>query len=153
MRAAILGRRTPRRRARTQDRARGSRRAYHADMAEPSAPSADPGARVALITAPDREAALRLARGLVEARVAACVNVVPGLTSVYRWQGAIQEDAEVLLVVKTRVDRVAELERLVARLHPYEVPELVLLAPSRVERRYLDWLLEQSAPDTRADGA
>jgi periplasmic divalent cation tolerance protein len=101
-------------------------------------------ARVVLITAPDLETARRLARELVQARAAACANIVPGLTSIYRWQGAVQEDAEVLLVVKSRAEELAELERIVARIHPYEVPEIVALEPAAVERRYLDWWLEQT---------
>ena len=111
------------------------------------APDSDPGlARVVLITAPDLPAARSLGRALVEARVAACANLVPGLTSIFRWQGAIQEEAEVLLIVKTRADRLDELGRLVAEQHPYEVPELVALRPEAVAPGYLAWLLAESAP-------
>ncbi len=105
-----------------------------------------PGAaRVALITAPDRAVAEELARALVESRCAACVNLLPGVTSIYRWQGAVQVDSEVLLVVKTRAERLSEIEALLARQHPYEVPELVVLAPAHVERKYLAWWLGESA--------
>jgi periplasmic divalent cation tolerance protein len=104
---------------------------------EPSA-----AARIVLITAPDPEVARALARSLVSSRLAACVNVIPGLTSVYRWEGAVQEDTEALLIVKTRVDRLPELTERVAHEHPYDVPELVALRPDRVEPRYLRWLLE-----------
>src|SRR5688572_29532437 len=104
--------------------------------AQESAQGAD-AVRVVLITAPDLETARKLARELVEARAAACANIVPGLTSIYRWQGAVQEDAEVLVVVKTSADELAALERIVARVHPYEVPEIVALHPAAVERRYL----------------
>ncbi len=110
---------------------------------EVAAPSA---ARIALITAPDVATALLLARALVEARTAACVNLLPGVTSIYRWQGAVHEDAEVLLVAKTRAERLSQIEALLARLHPYEVPELVVLAPEHVERKYLAWLLCESGP-------
>jgi periplasmic divalent cation tolerance protein len=106
-------------------------------------------ARIVLITAPDLETARKLARELVEARAAACVNVVPGLTSIYRWQDAVQEDHEVLLVVKARAETLAELERVVARVHPYEVPEIVALSPASVERRYLDWWLGQTGGGAR----
>jgi periplasmic divalent cation tolerance protein len=111
------------------------------------APDVDPGlARVVLITAPDLSSARSLGRALVEARVAACANLVPGVTSIFRWEGALQEAAEVLLVVKTRADRLEDLGRLVAELHPYEVPELVALRPDAVAPSYLAWLLSESAP-------
>ena len=109
-------------------------------------------ARVILVTAPGGEDALRLARALVGDRLAACVNVLPGATSVYRWRGRIHEEGEALLVVKTAADRVAELERRLADLHPYEVPELVVLGPVHVEARYLAWLCEQVAGETRSGG-
>lgn len=104
-------------------------------------------ARVVLVTAPEGEEALRLARALVDERLAACVNVLAGATSVYRWQGRVHEEGEALLVVKTAADRVARLERRLGELHPYDVPELVVLGPSHVEARYLAWLLEQLAGD------
>lgn len=103
-------------------------------------------ARVVLMTAPDLEIARRLARELVGARLAACANLVPGLTSVYRWEGAVQEDAEVLLVVKTTVERLPAVAELVARLHPYEVPELIALEPSAVADSYLHWMVAESRP-------
>jgi len=115
-------------------------------MAEPKNSAGAESARVVLITAPDLDTARKLARELVEARAAACANLVPGVTSIYRWQGAVQEDAEVLLVVKTSAERLAELERIVARVHPYEVPEIVALQPAAVEGHYLGWWLGQTAP-------
>jgi periplasmic divalent cation tolerance protein len=110
--------------------------------------SEDASPRVVLVTAPDPESATRLARGLVEARLAACVNVLPGVTSVYRWEGAVHEDGEVLLVVKTRAAHLPALEAHLAAHHPYDVPECVALAPDRVEARYLAWLQgETVGPD------
>ena len=103
-------------------------------------------ARVVLSTAPDADTAARIARGLVEAGLAACVNIVGAVTSIYTWKGAVQEDQEVLLVIKTTAARLAELESALVRLHPYEVPELVAIAPAHVEPRYLAWLLGASAP-------
>jgi periplasmic divalent cation tolerance protein len=114
-------------------------------------PSDGRAARVVWITAPDREVALRLARGLVERRLAACAQVLPGLTSVYRWQGAVQEESEVLLLAKSTAERLDALEAWVRAEHPYDTPECVALAPERVEPRYLAWL-EQAcadAPDER----
>lgn len=97
--------------------------------------------RVLLTTAPDPAVAQRLARGWVEAGLAACVNVVPGVTSVFAWEGAVQQEDEVLLVVKTTAAGAARLERSLADDHPYDVPECVVLAPAHVEARYLDWLV------------
>jgi len=97
-------------------------------------------ARVVLVTAPDADCGRGLARALVDERLAACVGILPGLTSVYRWEGQIHEDAEVLLVIKSRADRLERIEARVAELHPYDVPECVSLAPDRVEPRYLAWL-------------
>lgn len=95
---------------------------------------------VVLCTAPSRDVARAIARAVVEERLAACVNVVPGITSVYRWEGRVQEDEEVLLVLKTATDRRAALEARVRALHPYEVPEFVALAAAHVAPAYLAWL-------------
>jgi periplasmic divalent cation tolerance protein len=102
--------------------------------------------QVAFITAPDPETATRLARTLVEERLAACVNVVPGIRSIYRYQGALHEDAETLLIVKTRAERAAALEARVRALHPYELPEVLLLAAAGGSPPYLNWVLEETAP-------
>jgi len=101
-------------------------------------------ARIVLTTAPDREAAERIARALVERRLVACVNLVAGVRSVYRWKGEIAEADEVLLVAKTAVDRLEGLERALKELHPYDVPEMVALEPDRVEAAYLAWLVEST---------
>jgi periplasmic divalent cation tolerance protein len=104
----------------------------------------DSGARLALITAPDAESARRIARALVEERLAACVNLVPGVTSIYRWEGALHEDAELLLVVKTQANRLAALAERLAVLHPYALPELVALTPSGGSERYLAWVCAET---------
>lgn len=101
--------------------------------------------RVVLVTAPDADTGRRLARLLVERRIAACANLLTGLVSIYRWQGAVEEEAEVLLVIKTTADRVAALEALLAAEHPYDIPECVALEPASVEDRYLEWLLGETA--------
>jgi periplasmic divalent cation tolerance protein len=111
---------------------------------------ADDDARVVLITAPELDTARRLARGLVEGRLAACANLVSGIESIYRWRGAVESANEVLLVVKTRAGRVAEIERFLAREHPYELPECVALAPEHVEPRYLAWILAESSEEPSA---
>ncbi len=81
---------------------------------------------LALSTAPDGETAARIGRALVDERLAACVSLVPGLTSLYRWQGQVQADAEVLLLMKTRRALVPRLKERLPQLHPYDVPELVV---------------------------
>ena len=96
--------------------------------------------RVVLTTAPDQETAERLARALVEAGLAACVNLVPGARSIYRWEGAVQCDAEVLMVAKTIAERVPQLEGWLAEHHPYDCPECVALEAASVEAAYLAWL-------------
>ena len=106
----------------------------------------EPEVRVGFITAPDAETGIRIARALVEERLAACVNLVPGIRSIYRWEGAVEEDAEVLLVVKTRADRAGDLASRVAELHPYDLPELVLLPAVGGSPAYLDWVRAEAAP-------
>jgi len=82
----------------------------------------------------------RIARVLVERRLAACVNVLPGVVSVYRWKGEVRRDDELLLVIKTRAERLEALREALLALHPYELPELVALAIASGHSPYLDWL-------------
>ncbi len=105
---------------------------------------------VAYCSVPDAETAARLARVLVEERLAACVSRVPGVVSTYRWQGRVCVDEECLLLIKTTEARLAALrERLVA-LHPYAVPELIAVPVVAGHAPYLDWLRAQVA-DAPAD--
>lgn len=95
---------------------------------------------IVLSTAPDAETAARIARTLVEEALAACVNVVPAVRSIYAWQGAVQDEQEVLMVAKTTAARAAACrERLVA-LHPYEVPEVVAVRLADGHDAYLRWI-------------
>jgi periplasmic divalent cation tolerance protein len=94
---------------------------------------------------PDRDAAIRLARALVEQRLAACVNVLSACTSVYRWEGALEQAEEVPLLIKTRAARYPELEALIRELHPYELPEIVAVPMVRGLPDYLDWVAEETA--------
>lgn len=96
--------------------------------------------RLLLCTCPDRETGLELARALVGERLAACVNLVPGVTSVYRWEDAVEEDAEVLLLVKTAADRTDALIERLSELHPYAVPEIIALPIQEGLDTYLNWL-------------
>ncbi|MDX1594593.1 MAG: divalent-cation tolerance protein CutA [Gammaproteobacteria bacterium] len=93
-----------------------------------------------LCTCPDDATARRLAASAIDARLAACVNIVPGLTSVFRWQGEIEHDDEVLLLLKSRRDRYAQLEALLVEAHPYELPEVVAVSLEQGLAGYLAWL-------------
>ena len=95
-----------------------------------------------LVTAPEGPAGATLARALVEEGLAACVNLVPGLRSIYRDQGAVQEAAEVLLMIKTRSDLYSRLEARVHALHPYRVPEVIAVPVTGGAASYLKWLDE-----------
>jgi periplasmic divalent cation tolerance protein len=101
-------------------------------------------ALVCLCTCPSLAQARELAHKIVEAQLAACVNVVPGVTSIYRWQGAVCEDAEFLLVIKTQQRAFAALEVLVRAEHPYELPELVAVSISHGSEQYLSWLIDST---------
>jgi periplasmic divalent cation tolerance protein len=98
--------------------------------------------RVALMTAPSAEVAERIVRELVEAGVVACGNIVPGVTSIYRWQGSVERESEVLVVFKTVERRVAELIERVRALHPYDVPELLVLNVADGNPSYIGWVQE-----------
>ena len=100
------------------------------------------GAVVALSTVATREDAERIARALVERRLCACVNIVPGLTSVYAWKGAVQTDAELLLVIKTTGEALDGLKSALVEMHPYEVPELIAVGIADGHEPYLDWIRE-----------
>ena len=106
----------------------------------------DAGARLVVSTAPTREVAQRIARALVEERLAACVNLVEGVHSIYRWEGAVEEAGEVMLVAKTRADRCEALAARVEALHPYALPEVVVLKVDGGSQRYLDWVVSESSP-------
>ena len=95
---------------------------------------------LAFSTVGSAEDAERLARALVERRLAACVNVVPGVVSIYRWKGAVEREEEHLLVIKTRTERLPALREALVTLHPYEVPELVALDVADGHPPYLAWL-------------
>jgi len=94
---------------------------------------------------PDRDAAMTLAQALVEKRLAACVNVLTGCTSVYRWKGEVERADEVPVLIKTRAARYEELEAAIRELHPYELPEVVAVPIVRGLPDYLDWVAEETA--------
>ena len=98
--------------------------------------------RVVLMTAPDQESAERLVRTLLEERIIACGNIVPGVTSLYWWKGVVERDTEVQIVVKTTAAEVSRLLERVPELHPYEVPEVLVLRVEDGHGPYLAWVRE-----------
>jgi periplasmic divalent cation tolerance protein len=95
---------------------------------------------VVLVTAPSSDVAASIARALVEEGLCACGNVVPGIRSIYRWEGKIHDDAEAMLVLKTERRLVPELKLRLGELHPYQVPELLVLPVEDGLPAYLEWL-------------
>ncbi|XP_064179790.1 protein CutA homolog isoform X1 [Anguilla rostrata] len=96
----------------------------------------------AFVTCPNEQVAKDLARGMVEKKLAACVNIIPKITSIYQWQGKIEEDNEVLLMIKTRSSKVSALAEYVRSNHPYEVAEVISLPIDQGNPPYLKWLGE-----------
>lgn len=97
---------------------------------------------VALITAPSEEEAVKIASALVNEKLAACVNIVPGLRSIYRWEGKICDDREVLLVAKTKQTVFEKLKDRVRSLHPYTTPEIIAIPVTAGFEDYLKWVDE-----------
>lgn len=103
---------------------------------------------IAYVTTPDENSAKALARKLVERKLAACVNIIPGLTSVYEWEGKLNEDHETLLMIKTRTSRVDELAKFVRENHPYSVAEVISVPIENGNPPYLEWL-SRSVPERK----
>ncbi|MCA9714556.1 MAG: divalent-cation tolerance protein CutA [Myxococcales bacterium] len=100
-----------------------------------------------LCTAPDDVVGARLARGLVEQRLAACVNMIAGVRSFYRWKGTLHDDAEVQLVIKSRRGRFDALREWLGEHHPYDVPEVLALPIVAGSEPYLEWISAQTHDD------
>ncbi|HEX6240088.1 MAG TPA: divalent-cation tolerance protein CutA [Polyangiales bacterium] len=101
-------------------------------------------ARVVLCTVPSEDVGVTIARQLVDEQLVACVNIVPGVRSIYRYQGKVEDDRELLLVMKTADDRLTALIPRVRELHPYEVCEVLVLDVSAGSQPYLDWILAET---------
>lgn len=97
--------------------------------------------RLVLCTFPDAAKARQIGTALVEKQYAACVNLLPGVESVYRWKGKVHSDSEVLAIIKTSTNALSELEAELIKLHPYDVPEIVAIAPTHASSEYTKWLL------------
>ena len=116
----------------------------------PELPPTEPGqpgaVRIVFVTAPP-DTATELARRLVEERLAACANVIPGLRSIFRWKGAVQDEPETLLVMKTQEARLTALMERVLALHPHDTPEVIALEPSAGLPAYLAWVVAETTAD------
>lgn len=107
-----------------------------------------------LCSCPDDASATRIADALVDERLAACVSILPGVRSVYRWQGRIEHAGEMLLLVKTSAGRADTLRERIVALHPYELPEVIMVEADGGLPAYLDWVATETAlttPDPDAD--
>jgi periplasmic divalent cation tolerance protein len=99
---------------------------------------------VVLCTVPNEETGVRIARALLEEHLVACVNILPQVRSLYRFNGNIEDEQELLLVIKTRDDRYERLEQRIRDLHPYDVCEVIALPMSAGSKPYLDWILSET---------
>jgi periplasmic divalent cation tolerance protein len=106
---------------------------------------------VVFATVPTNDEASKIAEALVAERLAACVNIIPAIESVYRWEGAVTRDREVLLVIKTTDERYSDLERRLKALHSYSTPEVIAFRIRRGSEDYLRWLRESVMPDADED--
>ncbi|MCL5024545.1 MAG: divalent-cation tolerance protein CutA [Nitrospirae bacterium] len=97
---------------------------------------------VVFITASNEEEAAKIALALVGERLAGCVNIVKGIRSIYRWQGKVEDEAEVLMIAKTRRELFGALSKKVKELHSYSVPEVIAFPVAEGSAEYLDWLKE-----------
>ncbi|MBU1107225.1 MAG: divalent-cation tolerance protein CutA [Candidatus Riflebacteria bacterium] len=101
--------------------------------------------RVCLVTLPDRDTALKIADDIVKSRLCACANLLPGIESVYTWQGKIETSAEVMMVIKTQQSCVDALDARIRELHPYSVYEFLVLPVLSGNQNYLNWIKEATS--------
>jgi periplasmic divalent cation tolerance protein len=104
--------------------------------------------RVVFCTCPDADTAMRIADALVGERLAACVNVLPGVRSVYRWRGTVERADEVMLVIKTRAERLPALSARIQSLHPHQLPEVLAVAGIDGLPAYLQWIVAETASES-----
>ena len=101
--------------------------------------------RLVLVTFPDLEKAREIGTALVESQLAACVNLLPGVESIYRWQGQVEQASEVLALFKTTAAALTAFEAKLVSLHPYDVPEIIAVKPEHVAIHYAKWVSESVA--------
>ena len=104
------------------------------------------GVVMVLCTCANREEATRLGNALIESRLAACINIVPEVQSIYRWQGAIENTSEALLLIKTGQALFQELSAEIMKLHSYAVPEILALPVAEASQSYLGWMIQELRP-------
>ncbi|HEY1307690.1 MAG TPA: divalent-cation tolerance protein CutA [Vicinamibacterales bacterium] len=109
-----------------------------------------PSVSIVLTTFGKDDDARAVATVLVEERLAACVNILPRITSIYAWKGSVSQDEEQQLVIKTSTNKLAALEARLRELHPYEVPEFVVIHANGGADSYLDWVRESTTPEARS---
>lgn len=102
--------------------------------------------RIVLTTIGSEADAIAIAKTLVDEKLAACVNVLPEMISIYRWKGSVEQDKEHQIVIKTTADRLVSLEARVRQLHRYELPEFLVIDPAAGAPAYLAWVRESVAP-------
>lgn len=107
-------------------------------------PEHDSGISLVLSTFPDEERARVIARQLVDERLIACGNVVSGIASIYRWEGEVKEEGEVMLLMKTRAELVPRVRERLSTLHPYDVPEVVAVQANDVAVAYRQWVRHET---------
>jgi periplasmic divalent cation tolerance protein len=125
----------------------GPWRGFQGQVGKPNRYPMPVSALICFCTCPDPAMAERIAETLVAERLAACVNVLPGLRSVYRWQGAVERADEVLLLIKTTPDRYPQLQDRLPQIHPHELPELVAVETDLGLPAYLRWIADETRPE------
>ena len=104
--------------------------------------------RAVFVTVPSIEVGKKIASGLVSKKLAACVNIIPQITSIYEWEGKINEDSELLLMIKTQTHLFEDLSKFVKENHPYDVPEVIGLSIDQGSQSYLDWIKQVTGSRT-----
>ncbi|XP_022224481.2 protein CutA homolog [Drosophila obscura] len=103
---------------------------------------------VAFVTTPDKQSAKKLAHGIIDRKIAACVNIIPKIESIYMWEGKVTEDDEYLMMIKTRTERIDELSKFVRENHPHSVPEVISIPIENGNLTYLNWIA-QTVPELK----
>ena len=112
-------------------------------------PSADTGLCLVYMTAADIDMARRIGQALIDARLAACVNLIPGMRSIYRWENEIREESEVIIIAKTRKERLDDVTSTVAKIHNYDCPCIVALPIEAGHQAFLNWIGSETVSQPR----